>query len=122
MGLIQSRHWKLLKGEFLETRGGGSARWHEPRSLGDVLKRLVSGFGDDGLMFLVYQHWEEAVGPTIADHCKPRRVIDNCLLVDVDHPGWATEIRYLEQELVAKLQDKDPKLNFSGLKVHVKGS
>ena len=105
----------------METSGGGSARWHEPRSVRDVLKRLVSGFGDDGIMFLVYEHWEEAVGPTIANHCKPRRVIDNCLLVDVDHPGWATEIRYLEQELVAKLQAKDPKLNFSGLKVHVKG-
>ena len=121
MGSTQSRLWKLLKAESMEASGGGSARWHEPRSVRDVLKRLVSGLGDDGIMFLVYEHWEEAVGPTIADHCKPRRVIDNCLLVDVDHPGWATEIRYLEQELVAKLQDKDPKLNFSGLKVHVKG-
>ena len=105
----------------METSGGGSARWHEPRSVRDVLKRLVSGLGDDGIMFLVYEHWEEAVCPTIAAHCKPRRVIDNCLLVDVAHPGWATKIRYLEQELVAKLQAKDPKLNFSGLKVHVKG-
>ena len=82
----------------METSGGGAARWHEPRSVRDVLKRLVSGFGDDGIMFLVYEHWEEAVGPTIADHCKPRRVIDNRLLVDVDHPGRATLSRYLEQE------------------------
>ncbi len=106
----------------MEISGGGSSQWHQPRSLRDVLKRLVSDFGDDGAIFLVYQHWAEAVGPTIADHCKPRRVVDNCLLIDVDHPGWATEIQYLEQELVAKLRDIDPKLNFSGLKVHVKGS
>ncbi len=121
MGSTQSRLWKLLKAESMEASGGGSARWHEPRSLRDVLKRLVTDFGDGGAMFLVYQHWGEAVGPTIADHCKPRRVVDNCLLVDVDHPGWATEIQYLEQELVAKLRDIDPKLDFSGLKVHVKG-
>ncbi len=100
----------------------GSNRWHEPRSLRDVLKRLVSDFGDGGAMYLIHQHWVEAVGPTIADHCKPRRVVGECLLVDVDHPGWATEIQYLEQDLVAKLRQIDPKLNFSSLKVHVKGS
>ena len=77
----------------METSGGGSARWHEPRSVRDVLKRLVSGFGDDGIMFLVYEHWEEAVGPTIADHCKPRRVIDNCHQDNLAHPGWATANR-----------------------------
>ena len=122
MELTRSKHWKSLKVKSMETSGGGSSRWHEPRSLRDVLKRLVTDFGDGGAMFLVYQHWGDAVGPTIADHCKPRRVVDNYLLIDVDHPGWATEIKYLEQELIAKLRDIDPKLNFSGLKVHVKGS
>ena len=99
----------------------GSYRWHEPRSVKEVLNRLISDFDDGGSMYLIYQHWTEAVGETIASHCKPLRVVDDYLLIEVDHPGWATEIRYLETELVAKLTQIDPSLKFSGLKVHVKG-
>ena len=96
-------------------------QWHEPRSVKDVLRRLISDFDDGGSMYLIYQHWTEAVGETIASHCKPRRVVDDYLLIEVDHPGWATESRYLEAELVTKLTQIDPNLKFSGLKAHVKG-
>lgn len=96
-------------------------QWHEPRSVKDVLRRLISDFDDGGSMYLIYQHWTEAVGETIASHCKPLRVVDDYLLIEVDHPGWATEIRYLEAELVTKLTQIDPNLKFSGLKAHVKG-
>lgn len=96
-------------------------QWHEPRSVKDVLRRLISDFDDGGSMYLIYQHWTEAVGETIASHCKPLRVVDDYLLIEVDHPGWATEIRYLEAELVTKLTQIDPNLKFCGLKAHVKG-
>ena len=105
----------------MDADNNGSYRWHEPRSVKEVLNRLISDFDDGGSMYLIYQHWTEAVGETIASHCKPLRVVDDYLLIEVDHPGWATEIRYLETELVAKLTQIDPVLKFSGLKVHVKG-
>ena len=98
----------------------GSPKWHEPRSMKEVLTRIISDFDDGGSMYLIYQHWTEAVGETIASHCKPLRVVDDHLLIEVDHPGWATEIQYLETDLVAKLKQIDPKLEFSGLNVHVK--
>jgi predicted nucleic acid-binding Zn ribbon protein len=86
------------------------------------MKRLISDFGDGGAMYILHQHWEEAVGAVIAEHCKPRRIVDGSILIDVDHPGWATEIQYLERDLLQKLTRIDPKLQFEGIKVHVKGS
>ena len=47
--------------------------------------------------------------------------MDSKLIVHVDHPGWATEIQYLEQELLEKMVKIDSKLSFTGVKVHVKG-
>ena len=48
--------------------------------------------------------------------------MDGQLIVHVDHPGWATEIQYLEHELLENMAQIDPKLRFAGVKVHVKGT
>ena len=37
-------------------------RWLEPRSLSDVLKRMIGDFGDNGAMYAIHEHWGEAVG------------------------------------------------------------
>jgi len=110
-----------MRDKFVGANSEEPRQWHEPRSVKDVLRNLISDFDDGGSMYLIYQNWTEAVGETIASHCKPLRVVDAYLLIEVDHPGWATEIRYLEAELVTKLTQIDPKLKFSGLKVQVKG-
>jgi hypothetical protein len=97
-------------------------RWLEPRSLSDVLKRMIGDFGDNGAMYAIHEHWGEAVGSTVAQHCKPLRLLEGELLIEVDHPGWATEVRYLEQVLVTKLIQLHPKLDLTGIRVQVKGS
>ncbi|MBQ29119.1 MAG: hypothetical protein CL434_04830 [Acidimicrobiaceae bacterium] len=97
-------------------------RWFEPRSLNDVLKRIIGDFGDSGAMYAIHEHWNEAVGSTIAQHCSPRRLLDGELLIEVDHPGWATEIQYLEQVLITKLAQLHPKLDLRQIRVQVKGS
>lgn len=97
-------------------------RWAEPRSLRDVLKRVVTDFGDNGAMYAIHERWDEAVGSAISQHCRPRRLSKGELLVEVDHPGWATEVRYLEQDLLAKLVQLHPELDLRGIKVQVKRS
>ena len=52
----------------------------------------------------VFGRWEEAVGPQIAAHAAG--IADGrTALVDVDHPTWATQLRFLEQDLLARLRD-----------------
>ena len=101
---------------------GRDSKAGEPRSIGDALRSIVNDFGDGGLLYLLHQHWEQAVGLTVAEHCKPHKIVECQLVVHVDHPGWSTEIQYLEHELLENMAQIDPKLRFAGVKVHVKGT
>jgi predicted nucleic acid-binding Zn ribbon protein len=51
----------------------------------------------------VFGRWDEAVGPTIAAHARPALLDDGKLIVEVEEPGWATQLRYLESELLERL-------------------
>jgi predicted nucleic acid-binding Zn ribbon protein len=51
----------------------------------------------------VFGRWEEAVGVAVAAHSRPAVLDDGRLVVDVDEPGWATQLRYLEPELLGRL-------------------
>ena len=53
----------------------------------------------------VFGRWDEAVGAQVAAHARPVSLIDGCLLVDVDHPTWATQLRFLESELLERLRE-----------------
>jgi predicted nucleic acid-binding Zn ribbon protein len=52
----------------------------------------------------VFARWEEAVGPDVAAHARPVALRDGVLLVEVDEPGWATQLRYLQGRLVERLR------------------
>jgi predicted nucleic acid-binding Zn ribbon protein len=51
----------------------------------------------------VFARWDEAVGAEVAAHAQPAALRDGCLVVTVDHPTWATQLRFLEADLLAKL-------------------
>ena len=46
----------------------------------------------------VFGRWEDVVGEHVAAHARPVALDDGRLLVEVDEPGWATQLRYLEAE------------------------
>jgi predicted nucleic acid-binding Zn ribbon protein len=79
----------------------------EPRLLRDSVDDLVRSLHGTGARTLagVFARWEEAVGAPIAAHARPAALVDGRLVVDVDHPTWATELRFREQELLARLRD-----------------
>ena len=55
---------------------------------------LVASLGD---------RWAEVVGPAVAAHARPRNFRDGTLTIAVDAPPWATELRYLETQIRARL-------------------
>jgi predicted nucleic acid-binding Zn ribbon protein len=68
----------------------------------DAVMRSLRGAGARATAG-VFGQWEEAVGAHVAAHSRPALLDDGRLVVDVDEPGWATQLRYLEHELVARL-------------------
>jgi predicted nucleic acid-binding Zn ribbon protein len=68
----------------------------------DVVVRSLKGDGARATAG-VFGRWEDAVGPHVAAHARPALLDDGRLVVDVDEPGWATQLRYLEAELLERL-------------------
>ena len=77
----------------------------EPRRVGEHLDSATRGLGvpKAGILALVFSKWAELVGPDIAAHAEPRSLRDGVLLVVVDQPAWAAQLRYLGADLVAKI-------------------
>lgn len=69
----------------------------------DAVIRSLKGDGSRAVAG-VFGHWEEAVGEAISAHAKPILLDNGRLLVEVDQPGWATQLRYLEKDLLERLR------------------
>ncbi|HEX5268764.1 MAG TPA: DUF721 domain-containing protein [Acidimicrobiales bacterium] len=79
----------------------------QPRTVGESLQRISRSLGgtDAGVVGTVFAHWEEAVGAAIADHAKPLSLRDGVLVVGVGEPAWATQLRFLERQILERLRD-----------------
>lgn len=79
----------------------------QPRRVADSLDRLASGFGAGttraSTLSAVFASWSDLVGDTVAAHSRPRALRDGRLAVVVDDPAWATQLRWLEADLVRRL-------------------
>ncbi|MCU1360184.1 MAG: hypothetical protein JWN99_1473 [Ilumatobacteraceae bacterium] len=51
----------------------------------------------------VFGRWNETVGPAIAQHVQPIKLDGGTLVVEVDDPAWATQLKFLESNLRERL-------------------
>ena len=51
----------------------------------------------------VFGKWAEAVGDAVAAHVTPVKLDGTKLVVEVDDPAWATQLRFLETTLKQRL-------------------
>ncbi len=70
--------------------------------LNTVMKRLKSP--DVEIVGGVFGRWREVVGESIADNVKPVRIEGKKLTVEVVDQAWATQLRFLEKELLHTLE------------------
>ena len=73
-------------------------------SLDDVVQALRGGAGRAEVGG-VFGRWDEAVGPALAAHVRPVRLEHGALLVEVEDPAWATQVRLLADDLKRRLHD-----------------
>lgn len=67
------------------------------------LDRVLAGLsGGSPAVGAVGRRWTELVGPTVAAHAEPCRLRAGTLTIGVRQPGWATQLRYLEPELLER--------------------
>ena len=65
----------------------------------DGLLRSLRGGAGRAEVGGVFGRWEEAVGSMIAANVQPVRLEHGTLLVEVDEPAWATQVRFLADDI-----------------------
>ena len=85
---------------------GPSPSERDPRKVAETLDRLTKRLGGPsaGTATAVFSRWEEVVGPDIAAHARPVSLRDGVLTLSVDHPAWATQLRYMTADLLTRLE------------------
>ncbi|HVM52358.1 MAG TPA: DUF721 domain-containing protein [Acidimicrobiales bacterium] len=85
-----------------------SPRWRPldedrgPRRIGESLEGVVPG----GRTFTrLLAAWGDLVGDGLAGHTRPAALHGTTLVVAVDDPAWATQLRYLEADLLARIAE-----------------
>ncbi len=78
-----------------------------PRSLDNSLHAVAQKLGlhDPRGIGHLFADWSTIVGPAMAEHVQPIRIDANSLVVTVDHPAWATQVRRLGDDLLNRVAD-----------------
>jgi predicted nucleic acid-binding Zn ribbon protein len=53
----------------------------------------------------VFGRWDEVVGAAVAAHVQPVKLDGDRLVVEVDDPAWATQLKFLEADLRERLRE-----------------
>jgi len=77
-----------------------------PRPVGESLDAVMRGLGapEASGVHLVFDRWSEVVGEALAARTRPLRIDGGRLVLAVDEPAIATHVRFLQAELLAKLE------------------
>lgn len=88
----------------------GASSDEEPISLGESLAALSArlGAGSAPAVGVIFGRWEAIVGPAIASHVRPLRLVGSTLVVGADHPAWVVQVRHLSPEILEELKKACP--------------
>lgn len=90
-------------------RSGARADGRDPLPLGAAINRLITerGWEAPAAVGGVMGRWPQIVGDDLANHCVPLRYdedpAERVLTVQCDSTAWATQLRLLAPQLVARL-------------------
>ena len=80
----------------------------EPRPLDGSLEALSRRLGLEGAVGVgrLFSGWPDIVGEAMAEHVHPVKIDANSLVVTVDHPAWATQVRRLGDTLLDRVAER----------------
>jgi predicted nucleic acid-binding Zn ribbon protein len=61
------------------------------------------GLADPKAVSAISASWPDVVGSAIAQHARIRSLRGTVLTIGVESGGWATELRYLEHDVLARI-------------------
>lgn len=90
-------------------RSGARADGRDPMAFGAAINRLITerGWETPAAVGGVMGRWPQIVGEDVAKHCEPEKYDEDerVLVVRCDSTAWATNLRLLAPQLVARLNE-----------------
>jgi predicted nucleic acid-binding Zn ribbon protein len=79
----------------------------DPRPLKASLDQVARSLGGPDAERLggLFAGWADIVGTQLAAHADPLSLADGVLVVGVEDPAWATQLRFLEADLLGRLRE-----------------
>jgi predicted nucleic acid-binding Zn ribbon protein len=114
-GAARSQGKDVGRGRGSPTRrvaGTSRRRWsgpgpdaRDPKQLGDATRDLAKNRGWSGRVAegSVFGRWSVVVGEQIAAHATPMSLNDGVLTVSAESTAWATQLRMVQAQLLAKI-------------------
>lgn len=84
---------------------GPGADDRDPQPFGRLVSRVATerGWSPRLTDATVLGRWPNIAGPEIADHCTPVSLRDGELVLQAESTAWATQLRQLQRQIVAKI-------------------
>jgi predicted nucleic acid-binding Zn ribbon protein len=82
----------------------------DPQPLGRLVDSLVSDqdWSEHTRVGAVFGRWSALVGPDIAEHCRPQTLTEGELLVVAESTAWATQLRLMTPQILARITRELP--------------
>ncbi len=92
---------------------------HRLESSLDAVTRQL-GMNDPKGLGRLFARWPDIVGTAMAGHVEPLRLDAQALVVAVDHPAWATQVRGLGDALLDRVVEETGAARPQRLEVRVR--
>jgi predicted nucleic acid-binding Zn ribbon protein len=94
----------------------------DPGSVGAPLDRVLRRLGapTSRTVASVHERWPEVAGESLAAHTTLLRVRDGVIVVAVDDPAWASELRWMGDTLAARAREVLGDASITGIEVRVR--
>lgn len=88
----------------------------------ELLDMLLSrlNIDQDNPLAIVHREWMEVIGPDIAAHSKILDIRGKTLVVEADHPTWASMILMRKKQVVGRIKQQFPELGITQLQVRMR--
>jgi len=102
-------------------RNASSGDSDGPQRVGRALDRLMGSLRAPSVDVLdsVFTKWPEIVGDEVAAHCRPLSIDGETLIIAADDSTWASELRWLENEVISRVAEVSKSQRISALNVRV---
>lgn len=79
----------------------------DPQGIALIMKRVMGDLGwTEGLNAgRVLEEWDEIVGPSVAEHCRPVSLDAGVLVVSASSSAWAAQLRMLTPQLISTIEE-----------------